>query len=268
MTSDAKATDRARVPVALDGALLRRIVDIRFPRGVTDFLDHWHYETDARGKSFTKAPRNRATVYRWFQGDLPGSAETLIELGAILDIDPLCLFVLAGNDPADATAKILTALESGLWQHKSMFILSNFLGRRADWPPRAVGTRFQNGWHTFDFSHDPTVRAGVYGNFSITFPEGHNPEIPKVVHIAYRHQPHFGGRWLQYGFVRFLGEADLLININGSIEYGSAADSAGPFTVETVFGLGPADFRLASLTPFSASAHYEPSEDPGRVGFR
>jgi hypothetical protein len=268
MTSTAKATPLVRIPVALDGALLRRIVDIRFPRGVNDFLDSWHCATDGRGKPFTKAPDNRATLYRWFRGDLPGSAETLVELGAMLGIDPFCLFVLAGNDPAAATAKILTALESGLWQHKSMSLLSDFLGRRADWPPKAVGARFHGGWHTFDFFHDPTDVAGIYGHFRISFSETSEPEIPKLLHIAYRHEPHFGGRWLQYGFVRFLGDRALLININGSIELGFASSPAGPYAVETVFGLGPADFRLASLTPFTATAHNEPSTDPGRVGFR
>ncbi len=268
MVSPAKATDGVRVPVAFDGILLRRIVDKRFPRGVADFLDHWHGASDARGKPFTKAPRNRATLYRWFQGDLPGTSETLIELSAILDIDPLSLFVLAGDDPSDATAKILTALETGLWQHKSMAILGNFLGRRADWPPRAIGARFPTGWHTFDFAHDPNVLAGVYGSFRIRFPEQSDAEIPRVIHIAYRHRPHFGGRWLQYGLIRFLGTASTLLNINGSIEIGSAPEATGPFTVETIFGLGPAEFRLASLMPFAASAHYKPSTDPGRVGFR
>ena len=268
MASDPKATDFARVPVALDGTLLRQIVDKRFPRGVTDFLDHWHGADDARGKPYSKAPRNRATIYRWFQGDLPGSAETLVELAAILDIDPFCLITLAGGSPSEATAKILTALETRLWQHKSMSLLGEYLGRRADWPPKAIGARFASGWHTFDFSHDPAIRAGVYGNFEISFPDGLDPDIPKVLHIAYRHQPHFGGRWLQFGLVRFLDTDSLLININGSIEIGSAASASGPFTIETVFGLGPAEFRLASLTPFSAEASYEPSTDPGRVGFR
>lgn len=268
MTSIVKATDRVRVPVALDGELLRRIVDMRFPRGVNDFLDSWHGATDARGKPFTKAPGNRATLYRWFKGDLPGSSETLVELAAMLRIDPFCLFVLAGEDPAGATAKILTALETGLWQHKSMSILSMFLGRRADWPPKAVGVRFPGGWQTFDFFHDPDDVAGIYGHFRVGFPETAEPDIPKIIHIAYRHQPHFGGRWLQYGFIRFLGASTLLININGSIEQGYAAGAAGPFAIETVFGLGPCDFRLASLTPFTAAAYNEPSTDPGRVGFR
>ena len=268
MARTSKATDTMRVPLALDGDLLHRIVDKRFPKGVTDFLDYWHGASDPRGRLYSKAPRNRATIYRWFRGDLPGSAETLVELAAILDIDPLSLFTIASDDPAGATAKILTALETGLWPHKSMFILSDFLGRRADWPPPAVGTRYSDGWRTFEFSHDPEYRSGVYGNFQITFDEDLDPEIPRIIHVAYRYQPHFGGRWLQYGLVKFVGTEMILLNINGSIETGFGPSSSGPFTVETVFGLGPAEFRLASLTPFDAKASYEPSSDPGLVGFR
>lgn len=244
------------------------MVDLRFPGGVESFLDHWHGATDARGKPFSKAPNNRATPYRWFRGDLPGSSETLLELGAVLGVDPFCLFVLSGNDASNASAKILTALETGLWQHKSMSLMGDFLGRRADWPPKTVGSRFPGGWQTFDFFHAPEIVSGIYAHFRITFPESLEPEIPKIVHFAYRHQPHFGGRWLQYGLVRFEDNADLLVNINGSIEFGFAPSVSGPFTVETVFGLGPAEFRLASLTPFSVTLHTETSTDEGRVGFR
>lgn len=268
MTSIEKATERTRVPIALDGGLLRRIVDMRFPEGVPAFLDYWHNALDAQGRPYVKAPTNRATLYRWFQGDLPGSADTLIELCAVLEVDPFSLFTLAGDDASQATAKILTAMESGLWQHKSMAVLSNFLGRRADWPPKVIGSRYENGWYTYDFFHDPTVKAGVMGNFQIRLLDDPHPEVPKVLHFAYRHLPHFGGRWLQYGIVRFVEGSSILININGSIEAGFAPAADGPFTVETVFGLGPADFRLASLTPFEAVAGYEVSSDSGRVGFR
>lgn len=268
MTSDADATLATRYPVALEGALLRRIIDIRFPGGVTAFLDHWHCANDARGRPYTKAPGNRATVYRWLQGDLPGSAETLLELGSVLGIDPFCLFRLSGDDPSSATARILTAMETGVWPHKAMSLLADFLGRRADWPPRAVGERYTDGWHFDDFKHDPGIVAGVYGNFRVSFPDHLHPEIPKLLHIAYRHKPHFGGRWLQYGMIRFDGRTNLLLNINGGIETGFAPSPVGPFTIETVFGLGPAEFRLASLSPFTATSHSEPSTDPGRVGFR
>ena len=268
MTVDLDSTDDTRIPVALDGDLLRRMVRLRFPRGVNDLMDHWHSATDARGKPFAKAPGNRTTIYRWFNGDLPGSAETLVELGAVLGIDPFCLIVLNGSDPARATAKILTALETRMWQHKSMSILGEYLGRRAEWPPSTVGERFPGGWHMYEFAHKPEIVAGVYGSFRISFDAVAGPDVPKIVHIAYRHQPHFGGRWLQYGMIHFDGNASLLLNINGGLERGHAPAPSGPFTVETVFGLGPAEFRLASLTPFTATAHYEPSTDPGRVGFR
>lgn len=268
MTTDADATGDTRVPVAFDGELLRRILDLRFPQGIASFLDHWHCATDARGRAFTKAPGNRATVYRWLHGDLPGSAETLLELGAVLHVDPFSLFRLSGDDPSAATAKILTAMETGLWQHKSMSLMKEFLGRRVEWPPASIGARFPNGWHIFDFMHDPDIIAGIFGNFRVSFPDNLEPGIPKVLHIAYRYKPHFGGRWLQYGMIRFDGPTALLVNINGSVEHGFAPSSTGPFTVETVFGLGPAEFRLASLTPFTAAGHYEASTDPGRVGFR
>ena len=244
------------------------MVRFRFPRGVNDLIDYWHGATDARGKPFTKAPGNRTTIYRWFNGDLPGSSETLIELGAILGIDPFCLIVLRGDDPSRATAKILMALETHVWQHKSMAVLSEYLGRRADWPPISVGERFPGGWHLHEFTHDPAIKAGVYGNFQVMWSSDIDPDIPKMLHIAYRYQPHFGGRWLQYGLIRFDGNSCLLLNINGCVEHGYASTPNGPFTIETVFGLGPAEFRLASLTPFTASGHYEPSNDPGRVGFR
>lgn len=268
MTSDTDATHDARVPVAIDGALLRRIIDIRFPGGVSAFLDHWHCANDARGKPYLKAPGNRATVYRWLQGDLPGSSETLLELASVLNVDPFCLVRLSDGDAPGATAKILTAMETGLWPHKSMSLLSDFLGRRADWPPPSVGQRFTDGWHIRDFMHDPNLVAGIYGHFQVTFDADLNPDIPRVMHIAYRYKPHFGGRWLQYGIVRFEGTSVLLFNINGSVEYGSSSAIEGPYAIETVFGLGPAEFRLASLSPFSATAHSEPSTDPGRVGFR
>ncbi len=268
MMSDTKATNSTRVPVALDGALLRRLVALRFPRGVNDFLDTWHNSTDARGRPFVKAPSNRTTVYRWFKGDLPGSSDTLIELSLLLGIDFFALMTTTCEDPAATSAKFMAALETGLWQHKSMAAFSDFFGRRIDWPPPAIGARVADGWHMFDFEHHPEIAAGVYGSFRLVFPPEPHPDIPKIVHVAYRHRPHFGGRWLQYGFVRITGTQISLVNINGGMETGSAPEATGPFTIETVFGLGPADFRLASLTPFSATGHYEPSTDPGRVGFR
>ncbi|MBU1175468.1 MAG: helix-turn-helix domain-containing protein [Alphaproteobacteria bacterium] len=268
MTKDADATPDKRIPVGIDGAILRRIIDIRFPGGIAAFLDNWHCRTDARGKPYTKAPGNRATVYRWLNGDLPGSAETLLELAAVLDVDPFSMITLAGNDAPAATARILTAMETGLWQHKTMAVMKEFLGRRAEWPPPSVGMRYPNGWSTFDFTHDPAMAAGVYGSFRVSFAEHLEPDIPRMLHIAYRHAPHFGGRWLQYGMIRLDMGSALLLNINGSIEYGFAPTALGPYTIETVFGLGPAEFRLASLSPFTATGQYAPSTDSGRVGFR
>ena len=232
---------------SLDPALLRWLIAKRIPGGISELQDRW-MQSPGQVDSPDAAVPHRSTIHRWSTGQVPRTATDLLQLCSVLDIDPLCLLTLPQTDPDLAVEKLMSAYVHGRWQPPALEFLTEFLGRRAVWPPQALSRRFfGRDWFTAELEHDTSKAANFYATFRISAVG----EGPFVYHFAFRHSHLFARRWLQFGFVVRQGENVNLRHINGHVDTNKVPKSDSPTLVQTWFGPGPACFRVACLHPFS-----------------
>lgn len=248
----AQTRDAAR----LDPALLRSLISKRVPGGIAELQDRW-VRLPTQLDAPDAAVPHRSTMHRWSTGQVPRTADDLLRLCGVLDIDPLCLLTLPQTDPDLAIEKLMSAYVHGRWQPPALEFLTEFLGRRAVWPPQGLARRFfGRDWYTAELEHDPVRAANFYATFRISAAG----EGPFVYHVAFRHSHLFARRWLQYGFVVRHGLSVRLRHINGHVDTCEAPSLASPTLVQTWFGPGSVCFRVASLHPFALTL-----DPPGAV---
>jgi hypothetical protein len=245
------------MPVRLNGQLLRELIDAG--GGMEAFLDRWH-AADPDGTEHL----SRAAAFRWINGQLPKNAERLLQLSAVLDIDPFALLSPGQASVREAAEALLEIVQSGRLVPPALQFLRPFFGRRQQWPPQIpdAGGR-PRSWHVREFEHDPRLRANCYGVVDLV-PLRSGTHLagigPRVFHFAFQHPRMFAARWLQYGFVLHHGLCSTLFHINGHTEELERRDCEEPTRVRTWFGPGPAIFRVASLHPFRLTEPRESHE--------
>ena len=234
----------------LDGQLLHALLATRLPGGVPEVQARWSLH-DRSGLE-SKGPPHRATFHRWTQGQVPRTADDLLRLSGILDVDPICLLKLPERNPEATMERLASTDVHGRWEPPALELLQEFMGRRAAWPPPSLARDyFGRDWHKREITHDATDRTNFYATLRIAPPDGSRCGGPFVYHVAFRHTSLFGKRWLQYGLVLRHGNRISLRHINGHIDSCDARDALAPNLVETWFGPGPAVFCVASLHPFT-----------------
>lgn len=235
----------------LDPVLLRALIAERVPGGIAEMQDRW-MQSPSQAEAPDEEVPHRSTMHRWLKGQVPRTSNDLLRLCGVLDIDPLCLLTLPETDPDLAIEKLMSAYVHGRWQPPALEFLTDFLGSRAIWPPRALARRFfGRDWNTVELEHDASRAANFYGTFRITATVERASEGPFVYHVAFRHSRLFARRWLQYGFVVRHGRSIRLRHINGHVDSCEVAGATSPTLVQTWFGPGSVCFRVASLHPFS-----------------
>ncbi|MCA9180604.1 MAG: hypothetical protein KDA51_04105 [Planctomycetales bacterium] len=234
----------------LDGQLLHALLATRLPGGVPEVQARWSLH-DRSGLE-SKGPPHRATFHRWTQGQVPRTADDLLRLSGILDVDPICLLKLPERNPEATMERLASTYVHGRWEPPALEFLQEFMGRRAAWPPPSLARDyFGRDWHKREITHDATDRTNFYATLRIAPLDGSRCGGPFVYHVAFRHTSLFGKRWLQYGLVLRHGNRISLRHINGHIDGCDARDALAPNLVETWFGPSPAVFCVASLHPFT-----------------
>ena len=180
---------------------------------------------------------------------MPKSGDDLLRLASLLDVDPLCLLTFDRGSVQVAIETALSWAQRNRWERFKFF--QTFFGRQSEWPPKELSTiHFGRSWNEATFQHDASARANYYAVVQITPGRGGVSTFPQTFHFAHRHQEQYAGRWLSYGFVVIHGESVRLQHINGqSNSY--RAENLLAASVRTVFGPNPAEFKVASLHPFS-----------------
>ena len=232
--------------ICLNGTLLKTLVADRYPKRVPGLLDAW--ATSER--KVLSNPPDRATIYRWMNGQLPRTACDLLSLCSLLDIDPFSILTAKDGSISDAIHWLLSSVQLRQWRQPSLSFLTDLFGRQQAWPPSSLAEDYYGRpWHIEEFEHDPTKRALYYASIELSAPEN-RPSTPQVFHFAFCNPGVFGERWLQYGFVERYQNTVRLVHINGHTETYEADTLDEPSKVETWFGPGPAVFRVASLHRF------------------
>lgn len=231
--------------IRLDGKLVKSLIDQA--GGVGKFLEAWsRLSVDGEDEV------DRATIFRWCQGQLPKNRQRLMRLAALLDVDPFALICISEGDIATAIDDILEFVQHGRAMPAPIQLAREFFGRRREWPPLVVARELVNRpWEIREIVHDPMLRMNYYAVFELASEEQQDRSRPQVLHFAFRDPNAFAGRWLQYGFVVRNGKQVELRHINGHHQVIALPRADDPVHVETYCGPGPGVFRVASLHRFS-----------------
>lgn len=222
------------------------MIAARLSGGIPELQDRWLLLPGNRRDRDVEPP-HRATLHRWIQGQAPRTAKDLLSLCGVLDIDPTCLLRFGDG----AAERLSRAYLVRRWNPPVLGFIQDFLGRRAEWPPRQLARDyFGREWATHEVEHRATDRTNYYATLKVAPDGSRYPEGPLVYHVAFRHADLFGRRWLQYGWLLREGKRVELRHINGYVATCELPGTDLPLRVETWFGPSPAVFRLASLHPF------------------
>lgn len=242
--------------VGLDGDLLDRLTG-----DVGALLDRW-------GNRYPDVP-DRSTVYRWIkEGTIPRGEEYL-RLCSVLDVDPVSLLVASDGDTPKAMEYLLVSQQLDQWKQPGLVFLREFFGRQASWPPPAIAaTYYRRPWQVEEVVHEP-VRGHVAHFGMIAFDGAREVYAvrPQVVHIAFKQPGLFRERWLEFGVLTRFGTEVRLLHINGHHDRYEARTVEEPARFETMFGLGRAVFRLASLHPIGARISEHPADTEMTIRF-
>lgn len=217
-------------------------------------------------------PVNRATIFRWLRNETVPSPELFYALAGTLDVDPLVLLKPA---PATSFASICQAVGDTLWSRgqpkdlKKWLFLAPLAEGTREWPPQELAvTYFKREWHWREFIHDPAQRSNYYARFEIEVcgpTLDKNPLRDKVWHFAFRDARR--RNWRPYGCIRGTESHLELYGYGGTVDQAPYPESGSKFAVETWFGLGKADFRLACLHDFTVTLTQRADEHLPRVRF-
>jgi hypothetical protein len=228
--------------LALRHALLRQMVHAKF-KGVKGVLQAWPIPSNEP---------HRTTLWRWLKGKTP-RPERVLELAGAFDFDPFALFertprgyavlcrALAGDIGVKRTGRVGVGLE---WIH-------DFVAPSEEWPPQGISSRyFHRHWNWTDFRHTGHENRNYFQRLDITSGLRTFGE-PQVWHFAFKVPEAAFPVWTPYGFVEKRNEEVALYHYRGGYcVCVSLPRDATHFGVETWFGLGAAQFRVASLHPF------------------
>lgn len=243
----------------LNGDLLNQLIYEVFPKGIGDLQSRWDAD---------EGP-DRSTLYRWRKGSLPNSSSNYLRLCGLLNVDPFLLLDVERDKLSILLDRLTEAsLLESRWPYPALRFAVKFFGRRRRWPPVDMLLPFYTklAWHLKEFTH-AGAREGVrYQGIDLSGTDN-STNARQVFHFAFRHPSLFGRRWLQYGIVRRIGQTVELIHINGYNAKTVLSNEKEPSRVETYFGHGPADFRIASLHSFNHRLVEAEPSDCGRLRF-
>ena len=253
------------VAISLNADLVHALIEERFG-SIADLAVEWE-ERVAAGVQRVGKPRNRASIYRWLKSGLPSHRDDVLGFAAALDVDPVALLDI------DATAiEQHFAKERWLFQlrsvHRSALApLWAIYQPRPSWPNEEIAHNYYGrSWCTEDFAHDPQKIANVYAAVQLSATEADTAFFPHAYHFAYRRPNARDGIWRPYGTVVAYRDEVRLISESGDYQSIERSDESGLVVVETYFGPGPAEFRVASLHGFTVRLEV-PSTQQGCLRF-
>jgi hypothetical protein len=215
---------------------------------------------------------HRKTILRWASEEdlsLPKGAKRLLALAQALDVDPFMLL--------DFELELLIACcRKASWNlawgnvHKALAFLNDlFRLTEEHWPPPEIAELFDGQWYTAHLDHNPRLGRNYFQPLEIHSDLFYRsdgsidgPRNPQLWYLAYRDMSYASGCgearsfWRPFAIIYlYQGEA-ILLNLSGLLQKVNISESRpGHFILETFFGQGAAQFRLASLHPFETQQH-------------
>lgn len=235
--------------IPLRTEMIRALVAHRFG-SVDDLVVEWE-ERVRNGQQKIGKARNRGTVYRWLDEGLPSRKEDVLGFAALLDVDPVALLRIDDEFVRLHYARERRLFQFGILGRSRLAAFWAIYVPTGSWPDRSIArSLYGRDWTTRDYRHDPALVSNVFACFKFT-PSTVAPKwSPWVVHFAYRRAGARDGMWRPYGSVLRIGPTVLLISESGDLQERTLGETGSSIAVETHFGPGAAEFRVASLHTF------------------
>jgi hypothetical protein len=228
--------------LSLRSNLLRSLIEMRFG-GPSGLALNWPTAFDP--------PPNRATVWRWLNAYPSMKPRCILGLASALDLDPFSLF----EKTELGYAALCRTLSVRLGKTKTKFNLADLawaaelVNPSGVWPPQTFANRFyKRNWFIEHFTHDAS-KTNYYQKI-LLLTCSHQPDLPQVWHFAFRNLLLPSPQWSPYGFVESAEKSVGRYKFSGSRECVEVALGERRLCVETWFGGGKAEFRIASLHSF------------------
>lgn len=245
--------------------LVRVLIERRFS-SVGDLVVAWEERVHSGAQKAGKA-RDRATIYRWLDKGLPSNRSDIFGFAAMLDVDPVALLDISEEYIRNSYGRERRLFQLGMANRSPLAAFWPIYTPGPGWPNAEVSHPYYGrDWCTADFAHDPANIANVYAAVRLRSAAADDPIIPRAYHFAYRRTGSPDRMWRPYGtVVGYESEVSLLME-NGTYQRQPDARSPSTVVAETWFGLGPAEFRVASLHEFEVAV-LMPSEEHRVVRF-
>jgi hypothetical protein len=235
--------------VPIRTALVRDLISQRFG-SVDSLVVEWEERVRSGRQAFGKA-RNRGTVYRWLDEGLPHRKDDILGFAGLLDVDPIALLDLSEDFLRRTYGRERRLFQLGALGRSRLAAFWALYIPGNGWPDNGLAQSvYGRDWTVRDQSHPADDLCNVYSSFVC---QPHLPAgttAPWVVHFAYRRAGARDGMWRPYGTAVRQADGALLVSENGDFATEPLPTPDSPVRVETHFGPGPAEFRLASLHPF------------------
>lgn len=246
--------------IPLRTEMVRDLIAQRFG-GVDDLVVEWEERVRTGQQKIGKA-RNRGTVYRWLDEGLPSRKEDILGFAALLDVDPVALLRIDDEFVRLHYGRERRLFQLGILGQSRLAAFWAIYVPSGSWPDRSIArSLYGRDWTTSDYRHDPALVANVFACFKFTPCKSASARSPWVVHFAYRRASARDGMWRPYGSVMRIGQEVVLVSESGDLQEQTLGEAASPIAVETHFGPGPAEFRVASLHEFDLEV-MAPSHEP------
>ena len=236
-------------PLPLQAELVRALIRERFG-SVDDLVIQWQ-EARRIGKQRAGRPRERATLYRWLDNGVPSNRSDIFGLAGMLDADPVSLLriderlVTRYFRMERARVSLETLNRNGLAAFWALYAPG------PAWPPDSIARDyFDREWSAHEFAHDHRMATNAYVTVGLDSDLGRASSQPRAYHFAYRRTGARDGMWRPYGTVLGYDDKALLISESGDFQSLQTAGANRRIAVDTYFGAGEAEFRVASLHDF------------------
>jgi len=229
---------------SLRRALLRDLMHAKL-KGYLGFSLAW--------PSPTRTP-NRVTVWRWLNGKSQVAPGLVMPIAGAFDLDPCALFEITPRAYESLCRALVRSIDTNHTHpvKRELQWLASFVVPREDWPCNDIPSRyFKKPWTVHGFRHTAKHARNFFQKLSVTAPPRACGE-PQVWHFAFRDQTSSSSLWIPYGFVERTSQKIELFHYHarGHSVTVKIEPDACTFVVETWFGPGPAEFRVASLHEF------------------
>ena len=252
--------------IPLRTEMIREFIAHRFG-SVDDLVVEWEERVRTGQQKIGKA-RNRGTIYRWLDEGLPSRKEDILGFAALLDLDPIALLRIDDEFVRQHYGRERRLFQLGRLGQSRLAAFWSIYFPGGVWPdPSIARTLYGRDWVTWEHRHDPEVLRNEFACFRFTPSTATDPSTPWVVHFAYRRVGARDGMWRPYGSVMRIGRTLLLISESGDLQERTVGEVASSIAVETHFGPGAAEFRVASLHAFSLTV-VAPSHETNCLRFQ